>query len=66
MNLVLLIRPKCGHGGEGVKKSKNFADVIYGWPLSVNVIGRDGESYGGGSARGSTQTMKRLDCLDLC
>lgn len=27
---------------------------------------RDGESYGGGSARGSTQTMKRLDCLDLC
>ena len=21
--------------GEGVKKSQNFADVIYGWPLTV-------------------------------
>ena len=35
MNLVLQISPKCGQGGgvEGVKKSQNFADVIYGWPL---------------------------------
>ena len=34
MNLVLQISPKCGQGGEGVKKCKIFADVIYGWPLS--------------------------------
>ena len=33
MNLVLFVSPKCGQGGEGVKKSQNFADVIYGWPL---------------------------------
>ena len=39
VNLVLQISPKCGQGGEGVKKSQNFADVIYGWPLAVRVRG---------------------------
>ena len=24
-------------GGRGVKKSQNFADVIYGWPLKSNI-----------------------------
>ena len=27
-------------GLEGVKKSQNFADVIYGWPLTLVTTGR--------------------------
>ena len=32
MNLVLLDQSQMRTRGEGVKKSQNFADVIYGWP----------------------------------
>ena len=27
---------KCGQGGEGVQKLKNFADVLNGWPLKIS------------------------------
>ena len=33
VNCIVEISSKCGQGGEGVKKSENFADVINGSPL---------------------------------
>ena len=35
VNCILQISSKCGQGGEGVKKSENFADVINGSPLRL-------------------------------
>ena len=35
VNFILQISSKCGQGGEGVKKSDNFADVISGCPQRV-------------------------------
>ena len=42
-------------GGEGVKKSQNFADVIYGWPLTLFVLlpgGHQPQRPRGGERRG--------------
>ena len=36
VNFVVQISSKCGQGGEGVKKSENFADVIYGRSLAAD------------------------------
>ena len=45
MNFVLQISPKCGQGGEGVKKSLNCVDVIYGWPLTASHLDRSATHF---------------------
>ena len=37
VDLLLQLQPKFGQGGRGSKNPKNFADVLYVWPLNKSI-----------------------------